>query len=206
MDIGSDGFFGVESNSIPDPYNLNSDKSVAGFDLTHMVSAGWAYKFPQVHTGSSALSGLANHWQFNGMFMATSGQPYMLTASGDIANTGNTDQNVRLNLVGNPKLPHPTPAQWFDKAAFAVPAQYTFGNLGRNALRADGYINFDLSLFKGFQIGEGKRVEFRAEAFNFTNTPTWAVPGNTTPSPNFDKITSTLSTERQIQLSLKFYF
>lgn len=207
INIGSDGFFGVEGNSIPNPYDLNSSRGVTGFDLTHVLSYGWTYKIPQVNVGSSKfLSAVVNDWQVSGIFSAHSGQPYTLVVSGDIANTGNTDQHVRLDLVGDHKLSNPTPDSWFNRAAFKVPAQYTFGSLGRHALRADGYANLDLSLVKAFPIRESKRLEFRTEVFNFTNTPTWGLPVNNFNNPAFGRVTSTLSVERQVQFALKFYF
>jgi hypothetical protein len=210
IDIGGDGFFSVEGTSIQDPYNTARDRSVAGFDLTHVVSAGWAYEIPHVNTASRALDTLVNHWQINGILTASSGLPYDVGVSGDPANTGNSNPVLgyyeRLDLVGDPNLSNPTPAQWLNKSAFAVPPAFTFGTMGRNALRGDGAFNLDLSLFKDFPISESKRFEFRAEAFNFTNTPTWGLPGRVFNNANFGVVTSTQSVERQIQFALKFYF
>lgn len=75
------------------------------------------------------------------MFMVLrSGVPYTLGVSGDIANTGNSNSAgfyARLNLVGDPKLSSPSPAQWFNTQAFAAPAAFTYGKHGaqRNAVR-----------------------------------------------------------------------
>ncbi|MBI4903163.1 MAG: hypothetical protein HY820_05970 [Acidobacteria bacterium] len=58
------------------------------------------------------------------------------------------------------------------------PAAFTFGNLGRVMpnVRVDGVHNWDFSVFKSFPIREARRIEFRAEFFNFTNTPQFAPP------------------------------
>jgi hypothetical protein len=64
----------------------------------------------------------------------------------------------------------------------------------------------DLSLFRSFSFTETKRFEFRAEAFNVTNTPVFGIPDNSLQSPNFGVVSSTSNTERQLQLGLKFYF
>jgi len=65
----------------------------------------------------------------------------------------------------------------------------------------------DLSLFKDFPFGESKSLQFRAEAFNVTNTPTWGIPVNDLNNhAQFGSITTTRSIERQLQLSLKLYF
>jgi hypothetical protein len=63
-----------------------------------------------------------------------------------------------------------------------------------------------MSLFRDFPLGERRSLQFRAEAFNVTNTPTWGIPVNDLNNPTLGSIASTRSTERQLQLSLKLYF
>ena len=87
-----------------------------------------------------------------------------------------------------------------------MPTAYTFGNEGRNDLRSDWFKNLDLSIFREFPVTESKRFEFRFEAFNLTNTPTWGIPNATVNQPLFGEVTSTRSVERQIQFALKFYY
>jgi len=80
--------------------------------------------------------------------------------------------------------------------------------MGRNSLHADWGRNLDLSLFRSFKVTETKRFEFRAEAFNFTNTPVFATPDTFLPDgPGyFGVVSSTANTARQLQMALKFYF
>ena len=105
------------------------------------------------------------------------GQPYYITVDGDIANTGNTGYE-HANLVGNPHLSNPTTAEWFNTAAFAIPATYTFGNEGRNILYSDSLWNLDLSMFRQFPIGERMHFELRGESFNLFNHPVYGVPND----------------------------
>jgi hypothetical protein len=133
--------------------------------------------------------------------------------SGDIANTGNANCcdgfYMRLNLVGDPNLSNPKPEQWFNQDAFAAPAPFTFGTLGRNTFRTDGVTNLDLSLFRQFRLaGESKRLEFRAEAFNIFNHPDYDRPSNDLSSPNFGRVFGLApgTSPRQLQLGLKFLF
>jgi hypothetical protein len=150
------------------------------------------------------------NWQLNGILTLTSGLPYNVFISSDIPNVGNFaafSGNVRANQVGDPNLANPSPSEWFNPAAFAPPSPFTFGNSGRNSLRANWFKNLDLSLFKDFPVNEKRSLQFRAEAFNVTNTPTWGIPVTDLNNPaQFGSITSTRSTERQLQLSLKLYF
>jgi hypothetical protein len=133
------------------------------------------------------------------------GRPYDVQAPIEIANTNNISGALRPNLVGDPnagtsKL-HP-----LNVNAFALPAAFTFGNMGRNSLRSDWSKNLDISLFRSFFITESKKLEFRFEAFNITNTPVFAILDNNITDSNFGQVSSTANIERQLQLALKFYF
>ena len=91
-------------------------------------------------------------------------------------NTGTGSQFP--NRIASGELPsrERTIDRWFDVSAFVAPAQFTFGNSGRNILRGPGTKQIDLSLFKSFPVPERRRVEFRAEAFNVLNTPQFNNP------------------------------
>jgi hypothetical protein len=188
---------------------------VSGFDLPHVLSASAVAPLPFGKGRRFANSGgffnyIIGNWQLNGIVTLTSGLPYNVFISSDIPNVGNFapwSGNVRANRVGDPNLSNPGIGEWFNTAAFAPPAPFTFGDSGRNSLRANWFKNLDLSLFKDFPFNEKRSLQFRAEAFNITNTPTWGIPVNDLNNPQkLGSITSTRSTERQLQLSLKLYF
>jgi hypothetical protein len=124
--------------------------------------------------------------------MMRSGIPFTVTTSGGITNAGGAD---RPNRVANGTLPSDqrTIDHWFDTTAFIVQPQYTYGNAGRNILFGPVLRNLDLSLSKSFAITVGKRLQFRAESFNFTNTPAFGV-GQITGAGD----------PRRVQLGLKF--
>lgn len=208
IDVGCDGYFGAEGCFIRNPYNPAGDRSVAGFDLPQMLTANVTYALPfgaaqRFQTGNRATDEVIGGWQVNAIATFTSGNPFTVSYSGDVANTGNNYQGV--NLVGNPHLSNPTRLEWFNTAAFQAPAQYTYGNVSRNTLRSDHYRDVDLSLFRKFEL-KRLQAEFRAEAFNFTNTPVWGTPAATLNSTTFGKVSSTASTQRELQLALKLYF
>jgi hypothetical protein len=73
-------------------------------------------------------------------------------------------------------------------------------------VRADGVRSWDFSLFKSFPIHESIRAEFRAEMFNFTNTPNFAAPGQSFGSATFGVVNSQANLPRQVQLGLKLYY
>ncbi len=106
-------------------------------------------------------------------------------------------------MVGDPHLDNPSTGQWFNVKAFASPAAFTFGNMGRNTLRSDWGKNLDLSLFREFPIREGVNLQFRAESFNLTNTPVWGTPVANYSNANFGRVLSIANTPRQLQFALK---
>lgn len=101
-------------------------------------------------------------------------------------------------------------SQYFDVTAFAVPANFTYGNSGADICRSDYQGEVDLSLFKQFAPTEISRLQFRAEAFNLNNSAYFNAPGSggnasidTAAGP---RVTSTSNRPRQIQFALKFTF
>jgi hypothetical protein len=82
---------------------------------------------------------------------------------------------------------------------------FTYGNSGRNIVIGPGLHEFDLALHKQFPITESKMLQFRAEFFNFTNTPSFFQPGNVFNTPSFGVIGGAFD-PREIQFSLKFLF
>lgn len=208
IDVACDGYFGAEGCFIRNPYNPAGDRSVAGMDVPQALTANVTYLLPfgsgqRFQTGNRFTDTVVGGWQINAIATLTSGTPYTISYSGDVANTGNNYQGV--DKVGDPHLSNPTVAKWFNTAAFQAPAQYTYGNVGRNTMRTDWFRNVDLSIFRTFAI---KRVQtqFRAEAFNLTNTAVWSAPNGTLNSPTFGKISGTASTQRELQLALKVSF
>ena len=214
IDISCSGWAGVEGCANQDPYNVNADKSVSSYDLTQIFSTSVVYDLPfgkgrTFMTGNAVLDYVAGGWHANAIISLRSGIPYTLGVSGDIANTGNSNSGgfyERLNVVGNPRLDNPSTAQWFNVKAFSVPAAFTYGNLGRNTLRSDWGKNFDFSLFREFRIRERARLQFRAEAFNLTNTPVWGTPVANYSNVNFGRVLNIANTPRQLQLALKLHF
>ena len=145
IDISCSGWAGVEGCANQDPYNTNADKSVSAYDLPHIFSASAVYGLPfgkgkRFAPHGGVLDYVIGGWQTNAIVSLHSGTPYTLGVSGDIANTGNSNSAgyyERLNLIGDPHLDNPTTAQWFNTKAFAVPANFTYGNLGRNTSRTN---------------------------------------------------------------------
>ena len=122
----------------------------------------------------------------------------------------------RPDLVpGEPLYPadQDIPSRQFNPAAFSQPPAGRLGDAGRNILNGPAALNWDFSLFKNFNVGEGQTVQVRAEMFNMFNTPQFNNPGGHYVFPNFGNSTSTHSvpftgfgSNRQIQFALRYSF
>jgi len=194
------------------------ERALSSFDIPHNLTASAGFELPfgrgkkLISNANRFENALFGGWQLQTILVLRSGRPFTPVISRDISNTGIANQ--RPNRIGSGKLAHPTIAAWFDKNAFMIPNQFTYGNSGANILREDFFKNVDLSLFKQFQVNERMRVQFRAEAFNLTNTASFAAPGSITTSPinapvdtsSAGQVTATASTARNLQFALKVLF
>jgi hypothetical protein len=152
-------------------------------------------------------------WQTNGIVSLYDGLPFSVNSATNSLNIGS---GTRADRLRNGSLPvgERTIDRWFDTTAFTAPGPQLFGNGGRNILRGPGTKQLDFSVFKDFPFGAegGRRLQFRTEFFNLTNTPQFNNPNSTVGAPGAGTIRSAGApltfqrTSRQIQLALKFYF
>ncbi|HWR53500.1 MAG TPA: TonB-dependent receptor [Bryobacteraceae bacterium] len=192
------------------------NRAIADHDIPHMFQLAFVYDLPFGNGRQWATSGPANAvlggWQINGIFSAYQGRPFTLTAS-----------DASLNMPGNQQTPDQIKQKvetlgkvgddgtWFDTSAFARVTGVRFGNVGRNTMRGPGVVNMDLSLFRTFNFTERLNLQFRAEAFNVSNTPHFANPNEDANSSNFGRILETqtadaLGRSREFRLGLRLGF
>lgn len=193
------------SSQPQDSYNLKLERALSSDDVRHRFSASYIYPLPFARNAQGAAGILFGGWEISGIVRANSGSP--ITSALSIANsgTGNTGWD-RPNLIGNPRLDHPTAKGWWNAAAFATPAPGEFGNAGRNVLIGPGFASGDLSILKKLNFKEDQQIQLRFEFFNVTNHPNYNNPSSrNTNTSNFGVIASA-QPSRQIQLGLKYLF
>jgi hypothetical protein len=210
--MADDDGVGVTFNS---PSEFGRNMALAGYDRTHNFHLAVVYQLPWQSTGApaSVLRAVVNDWQINGTFAAFSGMPFTVTANGAIVNMPGNQQTA--DLSGEPQKVGKIGASgtYYDPAAWAQPQGVRFGNTGRNQFRGPGAVNLDMSLFRAFSLGGPRRLEFRVEAANVTNTPKFVNPTSDVNSGNFMRILGTFGTatsgayfERNIRFGLRFAF
>jgi hypothetical protein len=184
----------------------------AFFDARHnfVYSANYELPFGRGRTWGSNSSPVVNAilgaWRLSGIFQARTGFPITVTDGQNRSSQG-VRGNERPNCVGDPVPSDQNIYKWLDINAFARVPLGTWGNCGIGVARAPGYKNVDAVLSKRFNTGGERYFEFRAEAFNLTNTPSFGPPARDINAPNtFGTITSTVSTARTVELVMKFFF
>ena len=197
---------GGDNPVVPWNIRLNRGNSYTDIRRQWAFSAAWELPFGKgksLLNRGGALNTILGGWQLASLVTMRSGIPFTVVTSGGLTNAGGAD---RPNRIGNGTLPsgQQTIDHWFDTTAFSVQPQYTYGNSGRNILFGPVLHNLDLSLSKTLSITEGKRLQFRVESFNFTNTPAFGQPGATLNGLGVGQITTTASDPRRIQFGLKF--
>jgi hypothetical protein len=189
------------------------DRGSSSFDIRHRTTQSFIYDLPFGKDRHFAIANpLANAlfggWQVNGILTVQGGLPFTPVLATTLSNSGSS----RPDRIGSGELSNPTIARWFDTsfgtpgAAWANPAQYTYGNGGRNILRGPGRTNIDGSIFKVAQLSERCRLQFRAEFFNVLNHPQFDLPNGTIGSAAAGTISSTVGSPRDIQFSLRLSF
>lgn len=193
-----------------DFYNRKLDKGPLTIDIVHRFIWSSVYDLPvgkgRRWLGQGLLSQLLGGWTIGAIASMQSGGPFTVTMQTNTTNAFSAGA-LRANLLRNPNLAvaERTLVRWFDTEAFLAPPPYTFGNVGRGILRADGRVNFDFAINKNFWFGERSTLQFRGELFNAFNHPDFAPPNHTMGAPGFGTITGATDS-RTIQLGLRLAF
>jgi hypothetical protein len=225
------GYYGASGGSAAsqsaywqDAYNGGGDYGPAFFDSTHIFSFSGYYDLPfgRGRTFGSgmnrALDEAVGGWKIGAVASLHSGFPitisspenYFVNQRADRAN-----QYRKLTIRGQ------STDHWFGTdpsaaacgrdqdngvCAYGQESSTGFGTSRVGSQRAPGYHDLDMAASKAFAITEGTNLAFRADFFNILNTASLSPPANDISSSSFGQITSTVSTERQIQLALKLVF
>ncbi len=177
------GFQNENQVQIQDPAFYDLNRGILNFDVPHNFQFTGVYELPfgrgKKLAGNNALaSALLGGWQFNWLFSAFSGLPFNVTSSATLNAAGNTQRadlvKSEVKKLGGIGAGSP----YYDPFAFENPTTVRFGTAGFNILRIPSTTNLDLGLFREFSLTERFRLQFRAEAFNATNTPHFAAPSN----------------------------
>jgi hypothetical protein len=210
-------FLGQAGNK-QDFYNRRAERSVSTQDVSSRLVFSSNYNLP-FGKGRPLLSNmnsvgqfLLGGWQANGILTLQTGTPVIVTQNVNNTNLGSAGQRPDNNgtsakITGgttNDRL-----AKWFDTSVFSFARPFRFGSTPRVLpdVRNPGIRTLDFSLFKDFMLTERLKLQYRAEAFNLTNTPNFAAPGaQLGNAAAFGIISGLAVSPRQVQMVLRLEF
>jgi len=199
----------MDESAIPQNNNNLPAEKGPGCDVRHRFSLSTVYEIPGV-TAAAWARLLTHNWQISAIYQAQSGMPFTVSVFGDTANAGTVlgENPIRANYTGAPVFGAGTrtAAEWFNPAAFATPAAYTFGNAGRNSLYGPPLQTLDFALVRNFHLTEKVNFQLRGEAFNALNKVNLGTPNRFVNTPQFDTITMPMTPGREIQIGVRFSF
>ncbi len=222
MDDASDtGTTTNEYNLPQNSYAPQLEAAPSSFDHRNRFTATAVYDLPIARGSSGLMRTALDGWRASGLFIAQSGAPFTVnlsTAAGnepaDVGLVSSTTNVERSTVTGNPDNGPHTAAEWFNVAAFSLPAPLSFGTAGRNDVFGPGLVDLDVSIQKDFALPrESSKLQFRFDMFNTLNHPNFNVPGRVATfnsagvqtSPTFGVITSAQD-PRELQFGLKYIF
>jgi hypothetical protein len=222
IDLGSDAErssekLGGSGSYITNAWNPSQSRGVSDFDTRHLITANGSYLLP--FGRGQAFGTHVSRWTDLVIVRWTSGLPFSLTEGGfttdwEIASFGVKTGNFKAKKVySSTNVPNAFGATLASQITSSVLTGSPLerlpypGEAGqRNNFRRDGYFGADASLTKPFKITESQLVRFTWEVFNLSNSVRFnAVSGGLT-SGTFGNYTTTLTTSRRMQFSLRYSF
>jgi len=179
-------------------------------DRRHLLVFNHVYELPfgrgRPLVSSGPLAHVVGHWNVSGIWSLSTGEHFTpgLAAATSNSAGGGGDRPNRL-ADGNLESSRRSIDRWFDLAAFAPPAQFSFGNAGRGILVGPGNFNVDLGVHRNFTFSERWRLSFRWEMFNAFNRANFGLPNAAIGNPVVGQIAGT-APARIMQLALKLSF
>jgi hypothetical protein len=197
-------------------------RGLSDFDVRHSAVVNYIWELPGI-AKHGFVGGIANGWQWGGIFRIQSGVPFSVTIGGDSLGMNNSNPFNFPDRISGPgcgsAINPGNPNHYINTSCFAVPNPTNrMGNGGRNDLIGPGTVDLGTSLYKNNyvpSISETFNVQFRAEFFNVINHTNFLPPTGTSaqifnanfaPNTGAGKLTGVATRPREIQFGLKIIF
>jgi hypothetical protein len=195
-------------------YDLRSDRSISAHDLPHSFVSALVYEMPvgkgrkymaDMHPVANTIIG---GWQVSTIVRFGTGLPLGFTSPNTLGNYGVQVQRPNVADLKVAAVDNPTPNRWFNTTSFVAPGTFEIGNLTRwtGNIRFGPTKHADLAILKNFRFRERWKVQFRAEMFNFTNTPQFGRANTTVGSGAFGTVTGTTNVGPRSPTGLRIQF
>jgi hypothetical protein len=203
------------------------NKGLSDFHAAHNWVLNFSYDLPFARGRPGVTGAVLGGWRLAGIVNVRSGSPLTVFV-----------QNNRSRSQWQPSLgpgigrDRPSyapgfdgtsavigdPSQWFNPAAFVLPAAGTFGNTGRGDFIGPNLRTVDVSMVKDTPwgtLGSAGRLELRLEAFNLFNRANFGPPqliayagaaDNEPVLASFGRVRATVTSARQLQVGIRLRF
>jgi hypothetical protein len=200
------GDIGWTHTNVQNFFDLRSNRGLSDGSVLHAFVSDIVYETPRMLGSPLLVRGILGGWQISSIITAQSGPPQNLTHPTAL-------NGSRPDYVGGEPIldNYRETLQYLNRAAFAPVPENQFGagiregNLGRNAVRAPGLVNVDLSLGKNFYLTEKFKFQIRGDFFNAFNHTNLSGLDTNVESARFGRLNSTRGA-REIQLNARFAF
>jgi hypothetical protein len=177
--------------------NLGAEWGPSSFDVRHRLTANYSYEIPLgqgrrwLTSSKGVLNVMFGGWVFNGTYSMGTGSPFtprVSNAKSDVSSGVNG--TLRADYNGQPiALANPTLGEWFNIAAFSVPASGAFGTAGRNIIYGPGSGSMNMALQKSFTFRGRTGMSLRIQANNVLNQVQFSSIDSIVNSPTFGRVT-----------------
>lgn len=208
LDTASGPFGDNRNPNFPqNSYDVAAEKAVSDFNFPQRLSLAYLWTMP-FGTSTTKLQNqhfnyLIKGWEVGSVLTVESGPPFTPVVSGNVSGADEINNSTvqaaipmdtdRPNVASPSFYPsRQTPQQWVLASAFSTPANFTFGNAGRNILRGPGLGSCDFSVLRTIALKESAKVQLRGELFNIFNRANFDIPQNIVNAPSFGQIFNTL--------------
>jgi hypothetical protein len=175
--------------------DLAAERGLSSFDQRQRLTGDWLWELPfgtdrRWLRENGPLHSIFGNWQWSGDWTIASGMPFTVNVLGDSSEIDRgTNGTLRADTTSEPvAISNPTTSEWFNTAAFVVPAADTFGDVGRNTIIGPGSEVFDMAITRVIHLGETRLLEFRGSATNVFNHPVFTTIDTTVNSPAFGRV------------------
>jgi hypothetical protein len=192
--------------------DLAAERGLSSFDQRHRLTADYVYEFPfgtnkRWLSTTTLASRIFGDWQWSGNISFATGFPFTARVLGSFTDVaGGVNGTLRANVTGQPvSVPDPSVAEWFNTAAFVIPAPGQFGDAGRNSIEGPHTFSMNMAMAKTFNLGDTKGFEVRLQAMNVFNTPQFTTIDTVVNSPTFGRVVG-VGGMRKMQFLARYRF
>jgi len=211
FDVGGSGDPSFES-SVSDPHNIGHDRGPSSLNYPVVSVTNFTYQAPKFQSFNPIVRSVIGGWAISGLVTLQSGPPFTINGGNGNNNSGFLVYQDRADLTGQPlNVRQGGKANWlnhyFNAAAFTNNAVATAGNSPKYLIQGAPIYTADLGVQKNWQYRDRYNLQFRFEAFNALNHPSFGQPDSNPDDSNFGAITSTGAIPARVgQAALKLTF